>query len=191
VGENLQDQPNVQFSVSSNTTFNGTTGYVTYGSTSDFFGNLPKPSLDSWALQVSNAINSSISESALKTLFVIQFDLLAKGVPDAEVAIDTSVQYGAGPSGIMSSASIGLMPFSRGNVHIGSSDPLAYPILNPNYFLVDFDLKIQIAIAKWTRKFWETQPIGNIVTEIYPGFGTVPANATDHQWGEWIKSACA
>ena len=61
---------------------------------------------------------------------------------------------------------------------------------NLNYFLAEFDLDAQIVIAKWTRKFWKTQPIVNARTEIYSGFATAPAPATDQQWEEWIKSAC-
>jgi ribulose-5-phosphate 4-epimerase/fuculose-1-phosphate aldolase len=38
VGENLQDQPNVAFAYQANTTYNGTTGYVTFGSITDFLG---------------------------------------------------------------------------------------------------------------------------------------------------------
>ena len=72
------------------------------------------------------------------------------------------------------------MPFSRGNVHISSADPLAYPHINPNYFLVDFDLDVQVAIKKWTRKFWTTKPVGSIVTEVFPG-AAVPQDTTDKE----------
>jgi hypothetical protein len=82
------------------------------------------------------------------------------------------------------------MPFSRGNVHISSTDPRVYPDISPNFFLVDFDLEVQIAIAKWTRKFWNTEPMRSMATEVSPGFEIVPKNATDAQWGEWIKSSC-
>ena len=190
VGENLQDQPNTGISVTSNTTFNGSAGYLTYGSTSDFFGTLPNPDIELWALQVSDAISHSINASALKTLFAVQYDLLTKDVPDAECIVETSVEWGAGPSRNLGSASWLLMPFSRGNVHIGSSDPLSYPLINPNYFLVDFDLDIQVAIGKWIRKFWETKPVSDFTVEISPGFDVLPANATDQEWREWIKSTC-
>lgn len=82
------------------------------------------------------------------------------------------------------------MPFSRGNVHIASADPLAYPQINPNFFLVDYDLKVQVAIAKWTRKFWTTEPVAALVEELSPGFGVVPVNASDEVWGDWIRSSC-
>ncbi|KIN02243.1 GMC oxidoreductase [Oidiodendron maius Zn] len=177
--ENLQDQPNTALGVAPNTTFNGTMEYVTYSSVSYFFGNMPHLDTDSLALQVSKAVNNSVSSSALKTLFGIQYSLLSQGVPDAETAIDTTIQYDSGPSAVLSSASFVLLPFSRWNVHIGFPGPLTYPILNPNYFLAEFDLDVQIG----------TQPIGNARNEIYSGFAPAPAPATNQQWGECIKSA--
>lgn len=188
VGENLQDQPNVGFVYESNTTFNGTTGYVTYGSLSDFFSPLPAVDVSGWATTVSNAINNTFPASTLAHLFEIQYNLLKAGVPDAETIAGTTVQFGEGPSGYLGVAYWLLMPFSRGNVHIGSADPLAYPEINPNYFLVDFDLDVQVAIAKWTRKFWTTAPVGSIVTEVSPG-AAVPQNATDKEWGTYVKSS--
>ena len=162
---------------------------MTYGSVSDFFGSLPEANLSNWAGQVSNEIKNSVSASSLEYLYKIQYDLLQKGVPDAETIIGSTVAYGLGVTDFLGAAMWLLMPFSRGNVHIGSADPLAYPLINPNYFLVDFDLRIQVAIAKWTRKFYETEPIRSFVTEISPGFELVPHNATDAQWGNWIKSS--
>ena len=188
MGENLQDQPNVAFAYESNTIFNGTTGYVTYGSLSDFLSPLPAANISEWATTVSSAINNTISASTLTQLFEIQYNLLKAGVPDAETIAGTTVQFGAGPSAYLGAAFWLLMPFSRGNVHICSADPLVYPLINPNYFLVDFDLDVQVAIAKWTRKFWTTEPVGSIVTEVSPG-AAVPQNATDEEWGTYVKSA--
>lgn len=187
VGENLQDQPNIVFIYEADTIFNGTTGYVTYGSITDFLGPMPSANLSEWAAIVSNAINNTVPASALSFLFGIQYNLLKSGVPDAETIAGTTVQFGEGPSGYLGTAFWLLMPFSRGNVHISSADPLAYPAINPNYFLLDFDLEVQIAIAKWTRKFWSTAPIGSIVTEVSPG-AAIPQNATDEEWGSYVKS---
>ena len=184
------DQPNVVFVYNTNDNYNGSTGYVTYSSMTDFLGFMPPPNLSQWATTVSDAVNKAIPASVLTHLFKIQYDLLAAGVPDAENIVGTTVQFGGGPSGLLASAFWLLMPFSRGNVHIASPDPLAYPAINPNYFLVDFDLKVQVAIAKWTRKFWATDPVGSISTEISPGTA-VPQNATDDEWGTYVKSAFA
>jgi hypothetical protein len=190
VGENLQDQPNTVIAVNTTTMYNGITGYVAFSSTSDFLGNLTDPDLGAWAAQVSTAVNNSVNASALEYLFKVQYELLEQGVPNAETIMETLVEIGRPPSTLLFSAFWILMPFSRGNVHIGSADPLAYPLINPNYFLLDFDLIVSIGIAKWTRRFWAAQPLADLTTEISPGFEVLPANATDEQWGEWLKGAC-
>lgn len=177
---------------STNTTFNGTTGYVAYGSLSDFFtGSLPNSkNLSAWAAQTSNSTNNAVDPSALEALFGIQSQLIDQGVPDAETILGTTPEFGLGPSAILASAFWLLMPFSRGSVHISSADPVVHPAINPNFFLVEWDLEVQVAIAKWTRKFWETQPMEGLAVEISPGFEVVPANASDGEWGEWIKGTC-
>lgn len=189
VGENLQDQPNNVFIYEGNTTYNGTVPYVTYAPLSSILPPVPAANISTWAQSISAAINSSISPGAMNFLLTIQNDLLNQDVPDIEVVFENSVTIGSGPSGYLGTAFWNLLPFSRGNVHISSSDPAAYPAINPNFFLVDFDLKVQVEIAKWIRKFWASKPMGAF-TEISPGYAVVPKNATDAQWGDWIKSTC-
>jgi choline dehydrogenase-like flavoprotein len=191
VGENLQDQPNSQIIMTSNTTFNGSIPYVAFGSASDILDSLPKNvNLTAWAEKVAVAIDHAISVSSLEQIFRIQYKLISNGVVDAESILQTSYNIGYGPSGLVASAFWLLLPFSRGNVHISSSDPLAYPVLNPNFFLVDFDVDVQVAIAKWTRKFWDTAPIQGLATETTPGFDVLPKDASDEQWANWVKTTC-
>ncbi|KFY74509.1 hypothetical protein V499_05464 [Pseudogymnoascus sp. VKM F-103] len=192
VGENLQDQPNSQIIMSSNTTFSGSIPYVAFGSASDFLDSLPKNvNLTAWAEKVAVAIDHAISISSLEQLFRIQYELINNGVVDAESILETTFSIGLGPSSLVASAFWLLLPFSRGNVHISSSDPLAYPVINPNYFLVDFDVDVQVAIAKWTRKFWETPPIQGLATETSPGFDALPKDASYEQWANWVKTTFA
>ncbi|KAH8666046.1 glucose oxidase-like protein [Tricladium varicosporioides] len=190
VGENLQDQPNNACAY--NSTFglvNGSATYVAYGSDSDFLPSLPlRSQLLTWAQKVSGAINNAISPATLEYFFTIQYELLYSSVPNAEVIIAATKQYGLGVTSILFSAFWVLLPFSRGNVHITSADPMVQPAMNPNFFLLDYDLEVQVAIAKWTRKFWASEPIGKYVTELSPGFATVPANASDEVWGEYVKT---
>ncbi|RDL35001.1 Uncharacterized protein BP5553_06932 [Venustampulla echinocandica] len=190
VGENLQDQPNTAITLQAQRAFNGTMAYATFGSLADIRINLPSSSsLKLWASTVSAAINSSLPATSLYQLFQIQYALLSRGVPDAETIIGTTMNFGLGPSGVVGSAFWLLMPFSRGSVHIASTDPKLYPDINPNFFLVDFDLEVQIAIAKWTREFWDTDHMRGMVTELSPGFEALPRNATDEEWGDWVKGS--
>lgn len=192
VGENLQDQPNtvIAMNTTATTPYDGITGYAAFSSTSDFLGNLTQPDLGAWAAQVSAAVGSSVNATALESLFKVQYELLEQGVPNAETIMEPTIEVGQPANTLLFSAFWILMPFSRGNVHIGSADPLGYPLINPNYFLLDFDLTVSVAIAKWTRRFWAAQPLADFTSEISPGFDVVPANATDEQWGEWLKGAC-
>jgi len=189
VGENLQDQPNVAFSYEANTIINEAIPYLAYGGVSDFLGNLPDVNLGAWAARVSEGINNSVGAASLERLFQIQYYLIKKEVPDAETIMETSFTLGSDPSALLDISFWLAMPFSRGNVHIGSANPSAYPQINPNFFLIDFDLTVQIGIAKWVRKFYTTPPMSSMVRGTSPGSG-LPMDATDAQWGDWIKNNC-
>ncbi|TVY56724.1 Glucose oxidase [Lachnellula cervina] len=190
VGENLMDQPNNAIVYNSSTIFNGTTGYVTYATAADFHMEPPSDEdLPIWAEQVAAANNHAVNASSLEYIFKVQSQLL-KSVTNAEVFLSTGKGIGLPPSGLLATAFWLLMPFSRGSVHINSLDPLAYPTINPNYFLVDYDLKTQAAITKWVREFWMTTPMSSLASEISPGYETLPANATDAQYIEWAKTSC-
>lgn len=66
-------------------------------------------------------------------------------------------------------------PFSRGNIHIQSSDPTVYPIINANYFTVDFDLNVATAGSDYIRKLMNATAFSDYITgEYLPG-----ANVTD------------
>ncbi|TVY83339.1 Glucose oxidase [Lachnellula suecica] len=188
VGENLMDQPNNVLIYNSSTIFNGTTSYVAYGNTTDFDMELPSDDdLSVWAEKVAAANDNAVNASSLEYLFKVQSDLI-RYVPNAESIFSTGKTFGYPPSVIIATAFWLLMPFSRGSVHINSSDPLAYPTINPNYFTVDYDLKTQAAIAKWTRSFWMTSGMRDLATEISPGYDILPGNATDAQYAEWVKT---
>jgi len=190
VGENLMDQPNNALVYNSSTIFNGTTSYVSYGTTEDFHIALPdEDELPIWAKQVAAANNHAVNASSLEYLFKIQLDLL-KTVPNAESILSSGKTVGFPPSGILATAFWLLMPFSRGSVHINSADPLAYPSINPNYFAIDYDLQTQAAIAKWTREFWMTDSMRDLGVEIVPGYEVLPVNPTDEQYVEWVRTSC-
>ena len=54
--------------------------------------------------------------------------------------------------------------------------------------MFDYDLKVQIGIAKWYRRLMAQSPLTQVSDgEINPGFDTVAANAGDDVWAEWIK----
>ncbi|KII83632.1 hypothetical protein PLICRDRAFT_47109 [Plicaturopsis crispa FD-325 SS-3] len=61
-------------------------------------------------------------------------------------------------------------PFSRGSVHIGSSDPTANPVIDPRYLDNDVDTEIMINGLKIARKAIATPALNSVITqEITPG----------------------
>lgn len=189
VGENLQDQTNSAIIYTSIQNSTGYGPFVAFTDLADLFGNATaelaastNASIKSWAAAVSNANNNSVSASALEYLFQIQHNLIFKhAVPSAEIITTFS-------GNLLAGVFWGLLPFSRGNVHINSPDPLLYPQINPNFFLLDFDLAVQVAVAKLARKFWATAPASTLpATETQPGLVTVPEKASDAQWAAWVK----
>lgn len=194
MGENLQDQPlnGIAYQSTDQTNITGSTPFATFASASDLFG--PATSdigqssfkeIRSWAEIVANASKSALNATALEYLFRIQHDLIFnQAVPCAEILLYYSQSTFLTPFW-------NLLPFTRGSVHIGSADPLAYPVINPNFFLVDWETTVQAAISRIVRKFWNTKPANDLVAaETLPGLSAVPKNATDAEWAPFLKSTC-
>jgi choline dehydrogenase len=71
-----------------------------------------------------------------------------------------------------------LRPTSRGSIHIGSSDPLAPPIIAPNYLSTDYDRRVAAHALRLTRKIVESKALASYTPEEYkPG----PTFQTDEE----------
>jgi choline dehydrogenase-like flavoprotein len=190
VGENFQDQTSNIFNYSLNTAFNTFPTYFTFPDASDLFGsNLSsikshvQDSLPTYASTIAvNAHNSTTASLQLK-LLQTQFDLVFnKNLPLAEILQIRYAPY-------FLAQIWALNPFSRGSVHISSSNTSSYPSINPNFFMLDWDLIQQAATARLLRRAILTAPLSTYVTTEYgPGYETIPANATDDVWGTWLKT---
>lgn len=74
-------------------------------------------------------------------------------------------------------------PFSRGSIHIRSSDPHEHAEMDPNVFDHPFDLELLVEMFKYCRKFAQTEPFKDIiVAEAAPG----PNVVTDEGIREYI-----
>ncbi|KAL4739350.1 hypothetical protein BDV11DRAFT_215274 [Aspergillus similis] len=173
-----------------NSTFTGMVPYVTYMTASDILGAETETfaaeiaaKLKPWASHVAEASNNALSTSAIEHLYQVQHDLIfAQDVPCVEIL---TIALG----GNVGSAFFTLLPFSRGRVHISSADPAAYPAINPNYLMAEWDLTLQRKIAQTVAKFWETAPVSSVAGErVQPPSTELPANATD-EWDAWIASS--
>ena len=77
---------------------------------------------------------------------------------------------------------------SRGSVYIQYAYPAVCPAIDPNFFLVDYDLDVHVALTKFVRRFFDTKPLKDwILKGESPGLEGVPDNATDAEWAKYIK----
>lgn len=72
--------------------------------------------------------------------------------------------------------------FSRGTIHISTSDPTVYPAITPNYFTAPYDAEVLTAGVSYLRKIGMTRQFASVtVKEAVPGasvFGSALVNYT-------------
>ncbi|KAJ0158987.1 Glucose oxidase [Colletotrichum tanaceti] len=201
VGENLQDQMNNGLSFDAkNSTVDGALTTVAYPSVAHIFDDDDdveavaaqiKEALPAYAATVASA-NGNVTRAAdLLEFFEMQWSLIFESrVPVAEVLVSAA-------EGTWSSEYWGLLPFARGSVHIGeasssssSSDSPSDAVIDPNYFLLDWDLLAQVRIAKFIRKLYGTAPFSALAgTETRPGTDVVPEDADVEGWEGYLKGS--
>ncbi|ROW17100.1 hypothetical protein VPNG_01394 [Cytospora leucostoma] len=192
VGENLQDQINneLQYQPPSNFTAaydGGGAQLVAYPAASHVFGanestvsEALKSQLSAYADAVAIANGNVTKASDLLDFFQLQYDLIfEKEVPYAEVLIYIS-------SGVWGAEYWGLLPFSRGSIHISQANSTDDAVINPNYFMLDYDTELQISVAKFIREVFATEPFAALAgTETTPGFDVVSSEADEATWKDW------
>lgn len=183
VGENFQDQTSATFKFNpTGASYSGRAQYVSYSSLADFMPG--SQGLDISATAQIVAASTNLSAAALTQILNLQYNALTSGnVSDAEVILTVFFD------GTLANGFWVTVPFSRGSVHIASNNPYADPLINPNFFLVDYDIQTATALSKFLRRFWSTAPVSEVAVETTPGFDTVPVNATDEQWADWLRSS--
>ncbi|KAJ3487694.1 hypothetical protein NLI96_g3355 [Meripilus lineatus] len=77
-------------------------------------------------------------------------------------------------------------PFSRGSVHIASSDPTKPPEINPNYLESDIDVELLVHGVKFARKFMLTSPFSQYHLKFVQPIGEID---TDDEIKSWILQA--
>jgi choline dehydrogenase len=195
VGENLQDQINVLVAGSTNQTFSGYPPFATFVNATDLFGSNTTEvyksvlsQLPSYAESIAKTSKNALHAPAQEILLRSQIDLIFnKLVPVAEFL---TVPNSSPTSSIIGSVFWGLLPFARGSVHGAGENINSPPAINPNFFMMEWDHKLQVAAARLARKSLSTFPLrGLIDVEIVPG-AAVPANASNEVWLSWMKGHC-
>ncbi|KAG8405571.1 hypothetical protein J3458_022217 [Metarhizium acridum] len=188
VGENLQDQTNAESGAAVKASM--TSGmHVVYPNVYDIYGNQTESlalsiqkKIKDYAKVTAEVSNGVMKASDLEELFQVQHDLIFKQrTPIAEIL------YGAEGGNAVFSEYWTLLPFSRGNVHISSADPKAMPIINPNFFMLDWDMDSMVALAKYIRASFSAGPLGKLVERVtIPDPAVIGNNASDASWKAWL-----
>jgi choline dehydrogenase-like flavoprotein len=176
----------------------GYPNFVTYSTAADLFSSALssiesdlRASFTSYATTVSSQSHHSINSSAVQKLFNLQTDIIF-GTSDQPSTVPLAELLWAPSANLIAAAHWNLLPFSRGSIHISSTDPEIQPNIDPKYFQLPIDTTFQVAASKGMRKLFATPPLSDFVTaEVAPGFDAVPENATDDQYATWIKNTFA
>ncbi|KAF8645763.1 hypothetical protein AX16_007630 [Volvariella volvacea WC 439] len=85
-------------------------------------------------------------------------------------------------------------PLSRGTVHIASSDPLAPPAIDPNYFANESDLDLLVKVLQFTLRVYNSGPLGEAVKDnVLPPHDVIQGGSPEEQTErlkEWVKQWC-
>jgi len=106
-------------------------------------------------------------------------DIITSPIGLVEVLIGNNVD------GIINIGAALQHPFSTGQIYINSSNPMDYPVINPNYLSHPADIEVLLAGIKLARRLGEADPLaGNMEAEVWPG----PDVQTDAEWEDWLRS---
>lgn len=196
VGSNLQDQPANGMVYSSPTNWTGYSTFASFLTASDIFGpdlssvyasiesNLTSYASTIISDYVPNATTLSIQEKLLRHNLNLVF------TPNSTVPLAEVLWV---PIGTAIAAQFWtLLPFSRGSIHINTTNPISPPSINPNFLQLPIDTHIQAATAIKIRELFATPPLSQHVTaEVTPGFSVVPQNASSEgaDWAKWIEGS--
>ncbi|KAJ4391528.1 hypothetical protein N0V93_005146 [Gnomoniopsis smithogilvyi] len=187
VGENLQEQPNTALVFTANLDTAGYAPYATFATADDVFGSeklaladVTKGSLKGYAQTIAAASNAGLNTTAIEQILRIQHDLIF----NQNVTIGETITLAAG--GYFVTSHWLLLPFSRGSVHLRASDEANLPVIDPRYFLIDFDMTQQVGIGHQAQKFWQSSPMSDYLTGNVSG---IPASDVD--WVKFIEGSFA
>lgn len=203
VGHNLQEQTMDSLGHSAQPSFNsdgrGPSDCIAYPSLKELFattsgsnGSVTADQMASYIMAkypswAQSQAASGMSADALTTIFGIQAGLIVNNnAPLIELFFDTGYPSDFGIDVWQ------LLPFSRGNVSITSTNVFTKPQVIVNYFDVDFDLAVQTAGVRLARKVLNGQAFNSFSSgEDIPGTGTVPEDGhggSDLAWHDWIQN---
>lgn len=187
VGENLIEQPNTNLIFSGDLNVTGYPTYATFANADDVFGPdkasvaaATRANLTRWAASIAAASGDGLNATAIERVLRVQHDLMF----EQNVTIAETITTASGA--LVVTPFWCLFPFSRGSVHLGAVDLVNSPVIDPRYFLVDFDMTMEIAIGKQAQAFFRSHPMQDHIS-----LNVTADPGSDQEWAEFIASTCA
>lgn len=142
-------------------------------------------SIPAWAESIASSSSNNLNSSAIRHILTLQHTLIFK----SNVTIAEILTTASGTT--LLSAFWLLLPFSRGSVHLSSTNvnDINAPSIDPNFFQVDFDLQTETAIGRLAQAFWEQGPAKSMNPVPIPA-RALEGNATDAEWTAFIQESC-
>ncbi|KAI0749620.1 alcohol oxidase [Daedaleopsis nitida] len=133
-----------------------------------------------------------VSASGLSPQTKAQYELLMEWLTGDDIAFLEFIMFPTGgrttvnpaPNSVYITLWTTLMhAFSRGTVHINSTDPLKAPIIDPGFLNNDVDTQLALEGMKFLRKVTESEPLASLIVAPHEPAGT----PTDSEWLDYIR----
>lgn len=186
MGENFQDQANTNIIFTGTRNITGYVTYATFATADDIFGAnksaiaaSTRANLTQYAEAMAAASNNGLNTTAIERVLRVQHDLMfIQNVSIAETITFSRQEYVATPYWC-------LLPFSRGSVHLGDVEETNSPVIDPRYFLIDFDMTQEVAIGKQAHAFFHKSPMSE-----YVSLNLTADPMSDEEWVEFTAASC-
>lgn len=111
----------------------------------------------------------------------------AESIADLDAPVIEMTFFPDAPGNLSGVVQFGLLPQTRGTVHITSSNPSVRSSVDPRFLQVQFDRELLGNSTKIMRKVFSSAPLNEFYdAELVPGLQSVPENATDEEWQAFV-----
>ena len=145
------------------------------------------------------ALAKKVVGASRSPIDAVKLDYLTKAqsrsVPQAEIILSDGYLgvrgYPAPTNGSQGRVFVTLIagvqhPFSKGSVHINTTNPTGAPLIDPKYLGNEYDLEATKLSAQYLRKLANTAPLnGSWTAEFEPG----PSVVTDADWASYVRNS--